>query len=93
MILGTFAYAGAQFGTVIAMPISGFLAASKVGWPSIFYVFGVLAIVWSTLFFLCGADSPSSHRTISREEKEYIEDSLKTKETKGDEQTNEVNMI
>ncbi|EZA50530.1 putative inorganic phosphate cotransporter isoform X2 [Ooceraea biroi] len=84
--LGTFAYAGAQFGTVIAMPISGFLAASRVGWPSIFYVFGALAIVWSTVFLLFGADSPSSHSSISQEEKEYIEDSLRTKETKADDE-------
>ncbi|KAK9300538.1 hypothetical protein QLX08_006865 [Tetragonisca angustula] len=36
--LGTIAYAGAQFGTVICFPISGELAAN-VGWPYIFYVF------------------------------------------------------
>jgi len=73
------------------MPISGFLAASKIGWPSIFYVFGALAIIWSTIFFIYGADSPSSHRTISWEEKEYIEESLRTKETKADEEVKQVN--
>jgi len=74
------------------MPISGFLAASKIGWPSIFYVFGALSIIWSTIFLFCGADSPSSHRTISQEEKEYIEDSLRTKETKTDEEAKKVNL-
>jgi MFS family permease len=84
-VSGTFAYAGAQFGTVIAMPISGYLAASRVGWPSIFYLFGALAILWSIGFFFLGADSPFDHRSISEEEKEYIEKSLKiTKEEDGE---------
>ncbi|EFN85104.1 putative inorganic phosphate cotransporter isoform X2 [Harpegnathos saltator] len=82
--LGTFAYAGAQFGTVIALPISGALAASAGGWPSIFYLFGALAILWSVCFFLLGADSPFKHRSISQEEKEYIEESLRTTERKED---------
>ncbi|EFN68275.1 Putative inorganic phosphate cotransporter [Camponotus floridanus] len=79
--LGTFAYAGAQFGTLIAMPVSGFLAASSLGWPSIFYIFGTLAIVWSIVFFYFGANSPAEHRSISPKERKYIEDSLKTIET------------
>ncbi|XP_029674837.1 putative inorganic phosphate cotransporter isoform X1 [Formica exsecta] len=80
--LGTFAYAGAQFGTVITMPISGFLATSSIGWPSIFYLFGALTILWSTVFFYFGADSPAEHRSISQKEREYIEESLRTTETK-----------
>ncbi|XP_028047518.1 putative inorganic phosphate cotransporter isoform X2 [Monomorium pharaonis] len=84
--LGTFAYAGGQFGTVITMPIAGLLAASSAGWPSIFYLFGALAIVWSVVFFYFGADAPSDHRSISQEEKMYIEESLKTTETKNDDE-------
>ncbi|XP_020295891.1 putative inorganic phosphate cotransporter [Pseudomyrmex gracilis] len=80
--LATFAYAGAQFGTVITMPISGAFAASDVGWPFIFYTFGTLSIVWSVVFFILGADAPSTYRGISQEEKEYIEESLKTTEEK-----------
>ncbi|XP_067213756.1 putative inorganic phosphate cotransporter isoform X2 [Linepithema humile] len=91
--LGTFAYAGAQFGTVIAMPISGFLAASNVGWPSIFYLFGALSILWSVSFFFLGADSPSNHRSISEEEKEYIEKSLRITETKGDDKVDQKQQI
>lgn len=83
--LGTFAYAGGQFGTVITMPIAGVLATSKFGWPSIFYIFGALAIIWSVAFFYYGADAPSDHRSISQEEKMYIEESLRTK-AKNDEE-------
>jgi len=36
-------FAGAQLGTVFAMPISGYLCGSTFlgGWPSVFYVFGL----------------------------------------------------
>ncbi|XP_012272718.1 putative inorganic phosphate cotransporter isoform X2 [Orussus abietinus] len=76
--LGTFAYAGAPAGMVIAMPISGLLAASALGWPSIFYIFGALGMCWGLAFFYYGADSPAVHSSISQEEKLYIEASLGT---------------
>lgn len=43
----SFTYAGSQFGTIIAQPISGILCASNFlgGWPSVFYVFGKVAII------------------------------------------------
>ncbi|XP_072745686.1 putative inorganic phosphate cotransporter isoform X1 [Anoplolepis gracilipes] len=82
--LGTFAYAGAQFGTVITMPISGFLAMSSLGWPSIFYIFGTLAILWSMVFLYFGADSPAEHRNISQKERMFIEKSLRTTENENE---------
>ncbi|XP_071644120.1 putative inorganic phosphate cotransporter isoform X1 [Temnothorax longispinosus] len=84
--LGTFAYAGSQLGAVITMPIAGVLAASNSGWPSIFYIFGVLAIIWSIAFLYFGADTPSIHRSISPEERMYIEESLRTTEAKSDDE-------
>ncbi|XP_043503679.1 putative inorganic phosphate cotransporter [Polistes fuscatus] len=83
--LATFAYAGAQFGTVIALPISGFLAASPIGWPSIFYIFGGIAVLWSIAFFFFGSDTPSTHSSISIEEKKYIENSLQIASPKTEE--------
>lgn len=80
LILGTLAYAGAQFGTVICFPISGLLASSSAGWPSIFYVFGALAVIWGVVFFVFGSDSPSKHSRISEKERRYIENSLKSSE-------------
>ncbi|XP_076624580.1 putative inorganic phosphate cotransporter [Colletes latitarsis] len=80
--LGAFAYAGAQFGTVICFPISGFLAASSSGWPSVFYVFGVLAVFWSILFYIYGFDSPSQHPRITEKERVYIEHNLMSAEEK-----------
>lgn len=39
---------GSQFGTVVSLPISGLLCQSGFlgGWPSVFYVFGVLGVLW-----------------------------------------------
>ncbi|XP_015597302.1 putative inorganic phosphate cotransporter isoform X2 [Cephus cinctus] len=83
--LGTFAYAGAQFGTVIAMPISGYLAASSIGWPSVFYVFGTVSLLWTILFYICGADSPAQSKMISFDEKKFIQDSFNAESTKSEE--------
>lgn len=76
LFAATYAYAGAQFGTVIGLAVSGFLAASPIGWPSIFYVVGVLAIIWSAAFHIWSDDSPSHHRSITTAERNYIERSL-----------------
>ncbi|XP_031833740.1 putative inorganic phosphate cotransporter isoform X2 [Nomia melanderi] len=75
---GAFAYAGGQFGTVISFPISGLLGGSAAGWPSIFYFFGALAMVWSITYFIFGYDSPSVHPRISNMEMQHIEDSSGT---------------
>lgn len=74
--LGTYSYAGAQFGTVIMLAVSGVLAASSIGWPSIFYFSGAAGCIWSVLWFMYGSNSPGEHRSISAEERNFIESSL-----------------
>lgn len=46
--LGAVVYAGAQFGTIISMPLSGLLA--EYSWPSIFYVFGAVGVIWVSIW-------------------------------------------
>lgn len=74
--LGTYCYSGSQFGTVIMLASSGIIASSVLGWPSIFYISGSAGILWSALWLLCGSDSPAKHKSISAEEKKFIETSL-----------------
>ncbi|XP_052131914.1 putative inorganic phosphate cotransporter [Frankliniella occidentalis] len=76
--MGAFVYAGAQFGTVVSMPLSGLLAAYGFagGWPSIFYVFGIVGTVWSLVFLFYGHEDPESHPTIDPAERKYILTSL-----------------
>ncbi|XP_063407956.1 sialin-like isoform X3 [Mytilus trossulus] len=80
--LAGFSYAGAQLGTVIAMPICGILADSDFlgGWPSVFYVFGVLGCVWFVAWMLLVHDTPAKHPRISKVERDYIEKSIGVRE-------------
>ncbi|XP_076064319.1 putative inorganic phosphate cotransporter isoform X2 [Oratosquilla oratoria] len=74
-------FAGSQFGTIVAMPISGYLCDSSWlgGWPAVFYVFGTLGIIWFIFWVIFVYDKPSSHPWISNEERTYIETSLSLK--------------
>lgn len=69
-------FSGTQFGSLVMLPTAGFLASSAGGWPSIFYVGGVTALVWVLAWSLMGANSPAEHNTISEAEKKYIISSL-----------------
>lgn len=68
-------YAGAQFGTVVSLPISGILC-DTLGWESVFYVFGGFGIVWFVFWISLVYDSPAKHPFISEAEKDLIEISL-----------------
>ncbi|XP_039954507.1 putative inorganic phosphate cotransporter isoform X1 [Bactrocera neohumeralis] len=76
--MGAAVYAGAQFGTIISMPLSGLLAeyGFSGGWPSIFYVFGAVGTIWSIAFLWFVYEDPSSHPRIDEAEKNYINTSL-----------------
>lgn len=76
--MGAAVYAGAQFGTIVSMPLSGLLAQHGFagGWPSIFYVFGAVGVIWSAAFLYWVYEDPSSHPKINETEKKYINQSL-----------------
>ncbi len=42
---------GLSLGTVVSLPITGWLVRTR-GWPSAFYVFGVIGLVWAAVWFL-----------------------------------------
>lgn len=71
-------FAGAQFGTIISMPLSGLLSAYGFdgGWPSIFYVFGLVGVVWSVAFLIFVYEDPSTHPNIDEKERKYINSAL-----------------
>jgi MFS transporter, ACS family, solute carrier family 17 (sodium-dependent inorganic phosphate cotransporter), member 5 len=75
--IGTYCYSGAQFGTVVMLAVSGVLASSSFGWPSIFYFSGSAGLVWVIIYYFYGASSPSDCQgRISEEERQFIESSL-----------------
>lgn len=72
----TISYAGAQLGTVISLPLSGIICY-YMNWTYVFYLFGIVGIVWFILWMWIVSDTPETHKTISHYEKEYIVSSLK----------------
>lgn len=61
---------------MISILLSGILAAN-LGWVWIFYIEGVLCLIWCTAWWLLIEDSPEEQtRFISEEEKNYIMESL-----------------
>nr|KAF6463113.1 solute carrier family 17 member 5 [Molossus molossus] len=69
-------YAGAQLGTVISLPLSGIICF-YMNWTYVFYLFGIVGIIWFVLWIWLVSETPETHKTISHQEKEYILSSLK----------------
>jgi len=69
--LSSIAFSGASLGTVLSMLSSG-LIIQLDGWEWVFYLQGGLALIWCLLWIIFVADTPSSHRFISRAEADYI---------------------
>ncbi|XP_011499545.1 PREDICTED: sialin-like isoform X2 [Ceratosolen solmsi marchali] len=82
-------YAGSNFGTVISLPLSGWLCSLELwgGWPLSFYLFGSLGLVWYIFWLIYVFDTPAEHPRIDPQEKLYIESLV---ETKNDDYNNSV---
>ncbi|KAG5896957.1 hypothetical protein JTB14_024804 [Gonioctena quinquepunctata] len=61
-----------SLGAALTLPVCGFLISS-VGWASVFYLTGIIGVIWSILWFLLIADSPAQHPRITMEERMEIE--------------------
>lgn len=82
-LLASVTYAGSLTGSVFIYPVAGLLCKYGFdgkgfdgGWPSIFYIFGALGIVWFVLWIVFASESPAVHGRISEEERAYIEETL-----------------
>ncbi|XP_066586575.1 sialin isoform X2 [Prorops nasuta] len=75
-------YAGSNFGTVISLPVSGYLCSLEFwgGWPLAFYLFGSLGIIWYVFWIFFIYDTPAEHRTIDPQERAYIEANIEEKD-------------
>lgn len=80
--LATMSYSGAYVGTIVSMPLSGWLCGTpEYGWPSVFYLCGGLGVVWFVLWSCLVHSDPSTHPRISRVELDYIQGSLRDEPT------------
>ncbi|XP_072948733.1 putative inorganic phosphate cotransporter [Epargyreus clarus] len=73
--MASFIISGAQFGTGAQLIVSGYIA-EYWGWPAIFYVNGVVGLVWVVAYLLVGSDNPQISKLISDEERFHIQSSL-----------------
>ncbi|XP_063821196.1 sialin-like [Ostrinia nubilalis] len=78
----TFAFSGSYAGTVVSMPVCSMLA-KYTGWPGIFYVFGIMGLVWTTIWWLVVKESPEKDPLITPAELKYIQESRGTQAVEG----------
>lgn len=62
-----FLLSGVPLGTLVALLGSGWLV-ERFGWPSVFYGFGLLGLLWAAVWFLVARDDPSRHPLINPRE-------------------------
>jgi sugar phosphate permease len=60
-------HAASRFGAAIGPPIAVFIMI-RYGWRSVFYVIGILSLLWSLLYLLAYRNMPEEHEQVSREE-------------------------
>jgi len=70
--MSTLIVSGGQMGTILGIPLSGYLA-DTYGWESVFYIEGAMVVFFVGAWLLVVEDSPSTHSSISAEERAYIE--------------------
>ena len=75
---------GCHIGSIISFTLSALLCRYGFdgGWPSVFYVFGTIGILWFFLWLFVGYSSPAFHPRISARERAHIEESLAEQGTK-----------
>lgn len=73
--LATISFCGSYAGAVLGMPLSA-VCTRYLGWQSGFYVFGIMGLIWSVLWWFCSWEKPALHPYISEEERIYIESSI-----------------
>lgn len=75
-----FIVSGIYFGEIVGFSFSGLLVQSQLyaggealgGWQTVFYLFGLLGLLWFPVWMYVVSETPSSHPTITEEELEYI---------------------
>jgi MFS family permease len=78
----TFVYSGALFGTIVSNPVSGYLCSLPkstvsgcsfcTGWPSVFYLFGTLGLVWYAVWLKVFVSEPEHDHAVTKAELAYI---------------------
>jgi len=62
---------GVPIGNVVALLSSGWLVA-HYGWPSAFYVFGAMGVIWVIVWIVCAYDNPLDNPRLSADERALL---------------------
>lgn len=60
-------HSGARLGAAITPPIVALLI-TKMGWRSVFYIFGLIGVVWALYWLWYYRDRPEQHRSVNEAE-------------------------
>ncbi|GFR08164.1 putative inorganic phosphate cotransporter [Trichonephila clavata] len=65
---------GDHVGTILTMPLAGYLCEHGFagGWPSVFYILGMVGCVWFLFWIFLTYNKPKDHPRISQLEIDYI---------------------
>ncbi|XP_005107785.1 uncharacterized transporter slc-17.2 [Aplysia californica] len=71
-------FSGSMIASAIVYPSSGLLCRFGFagGWPSVFYVFGIVGLVWCVLWMFLMYETPDTHPRIDPREREFIKQSI-----------------
>ena len=69
------AYSGNTMGTFITMALCGVIS-EYLGWPWVFYIFGITGILWCALWTWKVYENPNVDPNITPEERRYITASI-----------------
>ncbi|GBO04148.1 Sialin, partial [Araneus ventricosus] len=67
----TVTYTGSSVGSVVSFALSGIIS-DTLGWPSVFYIFGILGIIWTLFWLFLVYETPELHPCITEKEIEHV---------------------
>ncbi|XP_022170952.1 sialin-like [Myzus persicae] len=83
--LSTLIFAGVQIGNIFSNFLSGLIIQYiPGGWPNVFYIFGIVSLIWFVLWCILVYDDPNSHPFISKAERDYLKESIGSLERQKD---------
>ncbi|ULU02871.1 hypothetical protein L3Y34_002451 [Caenorhabditis briggsae] len=63
---------GNQIASAGGSPVVAALCASDLGWQATFYFAGILATIWSIIWFFTATSHPSEAKIMTKKEREYL---------------------
>jgi sugar phosphate permease len=64
-------HAASRFGAAVAPPVAVFIML-KYGWKSVFYILGVIGLLWAVVFYFYYRDNPKDHQGVNEAELKLI---------------------